>query len=121
MGPTAPGKSALAMTLAREFEGEIVSVDSAQVYRGMDVGTAKPGADERARVPHHLIDVIDPVDSYSAAQFRSDALPLIGAIAARGRIPLLAGGTMLYFKALLVGLSELPSSDPAVRAHIDAE
>jgi tRNA dimethylallyltransferase len=121
MGPTASGKSALAMELASRVPVEIVSVDSAQVYRGMDVGTAKPGAADRARVPHHLIDIIDPTESYSAAQFRSDALGLIADIAARGRTPLLVGGTMLYFKALLEGLSELPSSDPAVRADIDGE
>ena len=121
MGPTASGKSALAMELASRFPMEIVSVDSAQVYRGMDVGTAKPGAEDRARVPHHLIDIIDPTESYSAAQFRADALALIGAIAARGRMPLLVGGTMLYFKALLEGLSELPSSDRAVRADIDEQ
>jgi tRNA dimethylallyltransferase len=121
MGPTASGKSALAMELASRLPVEIVSVDSAQVYRGMDVGTAKPGAADRVRVPHHLIDIIDPTESYSAAQFRSDALELIRAIAARGRTPLLVGGTMLYFKALLEGLSELPSSDAAVRADIDEE
>src|SRR5581483_5633494 len=121
MGPTASGKSALAMRLAEKLPVEIVSVDSAQVYRGMDVGTAKPGAAERARVPHHLIDIIDPTEVYSAAAFRTDALRLIGEISARGRVPLLVGGTMLYFKALLEGLSDLPSSDPAVRAKIDEE
>jgi tRNA dimethylallyltransferase len=120
MGPTASGKSALAMQLASRLPVEIVSVDSAQVYRGMDVGTAKPGAEDRARVAHHLVDVIDPTESYSAAQFRADALKLIDEIRARGRLPLLVGGTMLYFKALLEGLSDLPSSDPAVRAEIDA-
>jgi tRNA dimethylallyltransferase len=121
MGPTASGKSALAMQLASRLPVEIVSVDSAQVYRGMDVGTAKPGAEERSRVPHHLIDIIDPTESYSAAAFRTDALRLIEDIFARGRVPLLVGGTMLYFKALLEGLSDLPSSDPAVRERIDAE
>jgi tRNA dimethylallyltransferase len=121
MGPTASGKSALAMEIASRMPVEIVSVDSAQVYRDMDVGTAKPGAEDRARVPHHLIDIVDPTESYSAAQFRSDALGLIAAIGTRGRTPLLVGGTMLYFKALLEGLSELPSSDPATRASIDAE
>ena len=121
LGPTASGKSTLALELAARLPVEIVSVDSAQVYRGMDVGTAKPGADERARVPHHLLDIIDPTQTYSAAQFRSDSLALIEAIASRGRTPLLVGGTMLYFKALLEGLSELPSSDAAVRARIDAE
>jgi tRNA dimethylallyltransferase len=121
MGPTASGKSALALEIARHFPVEIVSVDSAQVYRDMNVGTAKPGTAERAAVPHHLIDIIDPTQAYSAAQFRSDATALMQAIAARGRIPLLAGGTMLYYKALREGLSELPQSDAAVRAGIDAE
>jgi len=96
-------------------------VDSAQIYRGMDIGTAKPSVAERRSVPHHLIDIVDPTGSYSAAQFRSDAVRLISEIAARGRIPLLVGGTMLYFKALREGLSELPESDPVVRARIDAE
>ena len=121
MGPTASGKSALAARLADHLPVEIVSVDSAQVYRGMDVGTAKPSASERAAVPHHLIDILDPTESYSAAQFRADALKLIREISARGRTPLLVGGTMLYFKALREGLSDLPDSDPAVRAQIDAE
>lgn len=121
MGPTASGKSALAATLAGRFPVEIVSVDSAQVYRGMDIGTAKPSAAERAAVPHHLVDILDPTESYSAAQFCGDAVGLIREIAARGRTPLLVGGTMLYFKALREGLSELPESDPAVRAQIDAE
>jgi tRNA dimethylallyltransferase len=121
MGPTASGKSALAMRVAERLPVEIVSVDSAQVYRGMDVGTAKPSPEERARVPHHLIDIIDPTQAYSAAAFRADALRLIGEISARGHVPLLVGGTMLYFKALLGGLSDLPSSDPDVRAEIDGE
>ncbi|MGB7542654.1 MAG: tRNA (adenosine(37)-N6)-dimethylallyltransferase MiaA [Burkholderiales bacterium] len=121
IGPTASGKTALAIELARRFPVEIISVDSAQVYRGMNIGTAKPGTAERAAVPHHLIDIIDPAQSYSAAQFRSDALALMHAVSARGRVPLLVGGTMLYFKALREGLSELPQSDPAVRAEIDAE
>jgi tRNA dimethylallyltransferase len=121
LGPTASGKSTLALALAARLPVEIVSVDSAQVYRGMDVGTAKPGADERARVPHHLIDIVEPTQSYSAAAFRADALGLVEAISARGRIPVLVGGTMLYFRALLEGLSELPSSDVSVRARIDAE
>src|SRR5512146_848686 len=121
MGPTASGKTDLALEIARRFPVEIISVDSAQVYRGMDVGTAKPGAAERAAVAHHLIDVIDPDHSYSAAQFRADAIRLIGEIAARGRVPLLAGGTMLYFKALREGLSTLPQADAAVRAAIEAE
>ena len=121
MGPTASGKSALAAALAGHFPVEIISVDSAQIYRGMDIGTAKPSVAERRSVPHHLIDIVDPTGSYSAAQFRSDAVRLISEIAARGRIPLLVGGTMLYFKALREGLSELPESDAALRARIDAE
>jgi tRNA dimethylallyltransferase len=121
MGPTGSGKTQLAMELARSFPVEIVSVDSAQVYRGMDVGTAKPSEVDRRTVPHHLIDVIDPTETYSAARFRSDALHRMQEIAARGRIPLLAGGTMLYFKALREGLSELPESDANVRENIEAE
>ena len=121
MGPTASGKSALAATLAGHFPVEIISVDSAQIYRGMDIGTAKPSVAERRSVPHHLIDIVDPTGSYSAAQFRSDAVRLISEIAARSRIPLLVGGTMLYFKTLREGLSELPESDAALRARIAAE
>ena len=121
MGPTASGKSALAATLAGDFPVEIISVDSAQIYRGMDIGTAKPSVAERERVQHHLIDIIDPTESYSAGRFRADALRLMKEIAERGRIPLLAGGTMLYFKALREGLSELPESDARVRAQLDAE
>jgi len=121
MGPTASGKSALAATLARRFPVEIVSVDSAQVYRGMDIGTAKPSAAERAQVPDHLIDILDPTERYSAAQFCGNAVELIREVSARGRTPLLVGGTMLYFKALREGLSELPESDAALRARIDAE
>jgi tRNA dimethylallyltransferase len=121
MGPTASGKSALSAMLAGHFPAEIVSVDSAQVYRGMDIGTAKPSAAERAALPHHLIDILDPTESYSAARFRIDAVRLVREISARGRTPLLVGGTMLYFKALREGLSELPESDAAVRAQIDAE
>ena len=121
MGPTASGKTALAMALARELDVEIVSVDSAQVYRDMNVGTAKPTEDERAAVPHHLIDIIPPTEAYSAARFRENALVLARDIAARGRLPLLVGGTMLYFKALRDGLSELPQANPAIRAAIDAE
>ncbi len=120
MGPTASGKSALALALAERFRCEIVSVDSAQVYRGMDIGTAKPDRGTRARVPHHLLDLIDPTESYSAARFRADALTAVAAIRARGRIPLLVGGTMLYFKALLEGLSALPPADPQVRARLEA-
>jgi len=120
MGPTASGKSALALALAQRIRIEIVSVDSAQVFRGMDIGTAKPDAATRALVPHHLIDIIDPTSAYSAARFRADALVVIAAIRARGNVPLLVGGTMLYFKALREGLSALPPADAAVRARIDA-
>jgi tRNA dimethylallyltransferase len=120
MGPTASGKSALAMALARELDGEIVTVDSAQVYRGMDVGTAKPSAEERAQVPHHLIDVVDPTEAYSAARFVADAQRAIADVRSRGRVPILAGGTMLYFKALTEGLSSLPRADPGMRATLDA-
>jgi tRNA dimethylallyltransferase len=121
MGPTASGKSAMALDIAARFPVEIVSVDSAQVYRDMDLGTAKPTAAERAAAPHHLIDIIAPGESYSAAQFRSDAARLMQEITGRGRIPLLVGGTMLYFKALREGLSNLPPADAAVRAAIEAE
>ena len=119
MGPTASGKSAAALALAQRLDCEIVSVDSAQVYRHMDIGTAKPDAAARAQAPHHLIDVVDPHESYSAARFRDDALALMREITERGRIPLLVGGTMLYFKALTEGLNELPEADPAVRLVID--
>lgn len=121
MGPTATGKSALAVALAEALGGEIVTVDSAQVYRGMDIGTAKPDAATRARVPHHLIDLIDPTQAYSAARFCADATEAMAAIRMRGRLPILAGGTMLYFKALTEGLSALPRADPAIRAAIDAQ
>lgn len=120
LGPTASGKTAVALALARRFPAEIVSVDSAQVYRGMDVGTAKPTAAERAEVPHHLIDVVEPTEAYSAGRFRDDASALIAAIRARGRLPILAGGTMLYFRALTRGLAELPRADAAVRAELEA-
>jgi tRNA dimethylallyltransferase len=119
MGPTASGKSALALELAHSLGAEIVSVDSAQVYRHMDIGTAKPDAAARARVPHHLIDLVDPHESYSAARFRDDALAAMREVTERGRIPLLVGGTMLYFKALTEGLNELPEADPTVRLVID--
>jgi len=121
MGPTASGKSALALALAQRFDGEIVSVDSAQVYRGMDIGTAKPSRDERAAVPHHLLDLLDPTQSYSAAMFVRDAQAAVAGIRARGRLPILAGGTMLYFKALQQGLSALPVADPGMRAALDAQ
>lgn len=120
-GPTASGKTACALALAAELPVEIISVDSALVYVGMDIGTAKPSAAELAAVPHHLIDILDPAQSYSAARFVADAQALITQIAARGRMPLLVGGTMLYFKALLEGLDELPLADAAVRAALEAE
>ncbi|URI11655.1 tRNA (adenosine(37)-N6)-dimethylallyltransferase MiaA [Aquincola tertiaricarbonis] len=120
-GPTASGKTAIALALAAEVPVEIISVDSALVYRGMDIGTAKPSAAEQAAVPHHLIDLIDPLEAYSAAQFVADARRLIGEIRGRGRWPLLVGGTMLYFKALIEGLDTLPAADPALRAALDAE
>lgn len=115
MGPTACGKTSLGIKLARALNTEIISVDSALVYRGMDIGTAKPDEQEREGIVHHLIDIRDPAESYSAADFRQDALRLIEDIQSRGKIPLLVGGTMLYFKALLSGISDLPASDPAVR------
>ena len=120
-GPTASGKSAVAMAFARAHGAEIISVDSAQIYRGMDIGTAKPSATERAEVPHHLIDVLDPTQAYSAARFCADAKRLIADINARGHIALLVGGTMLYFKALREGLDALPEADAGVRAALDAE
>jgi tRNA dimethylallyltransferase len=119
LGPTASGKTAVALALARRMPVEIVSVDSAQVYRGMDVGTAKPGAAERARVPHHLIDIVEPTHAYSAGRFRDDALRLVREIDARGRVPVLAGGTMMYFRALTRGLAELPPAQPRIRAQIE--
>ena len=121
LGPTASGKSALALRLAEKHPIEIVSVDSAQVYRGMDIGTAKPGAAERARVPHHLIDLLNPDERYSAGQFRADAIRAIGDILQRDRIPLLVGGTMLYYRALVAGLDALPAADPHTRAAISEE
>jgi tRNA dimethylallyltransferase len=120
-GPTAAGKTGLALALARAWPVEIVSVDSALVYRGMDIGTAKPDAAERAAAPHHLLDVIEPEEAYSAARFVADARRLVDEIRARGRWPLLVGGTMMYFKALVDGLDEMPAADPAIRAAIDAE
>jgi len=118
-GPTCAGKTALALDLAERYPVEIVSVDSAQVYRGMDVGTSKPSAAVRAQVPHHLIDVCDPAERYSAGRFRRDALALVPAIRARGRVPLLVGGTMLYFRALTRGIAPLPEAQPELRAQID--
>jgi tRNA dimethylallyltransferase len=120
MGPTGSGKTALACRLARRFPSEVVSVDAAQVYRGLDIGTAKAGPEERRVCPHHLLDIRDPDETYSAAEFRSDALRLIEEIRARGRLPLLVGGTMFYFHALLHGLPSMPRSDPALRADIEA-
>ncbi len=120
-GPTASGKSAASLLIAQHVKVEIISVDSALVYQGMDIGTAKPTLQEQAQVPHHLIDIIDPNARYSAAQFVADATPLIAQIQARGALPLLVGGTMLYFKALLNGLDEMPAANLAVRAQIDAE
>ncbi|OHC64689.1 MAG: tRNA (adenosine(37)-N6)-dimethylallyltransferase MiaA [Rhodocyclales bacterium GWA2_65_19] len=121
MGPTASGKTGVAVELAQRLPVELISVDSALVYRGMDIGTAKPDAATLARAPHHLIDIIDPTEVYSAAAFRRDALRLMAEITAKGKIPLLVGGTMLYFKALREGLSPLPQADAAVRAELDAE
>ena len=121
LGPTACGKSALAMALAAQLPLEIVSVDSAQVYRGMDIGTAKPGAQERARVPHHLLDLREPDQPYSAADFVRDATRAIGEIRRRGHLPLAVGGTMLYARALCGGLSDLPAADAAVRSRIEAQ
>ena len=121
MGPTASGKSALAMELVQRLPCDIISVDSALVYRGMDIGTAKPTATELALAPHRLIDLLDPAQAYSAADFCRDALREMAAITAAGRIPLLVGGTMLYYKALLDGLSPLPEADPQIRAQIEAE
>lgn len=121
MGPTASGKSAYALELAQRLDGEIVSVDSALVYRGLDIGAAKPTRDELAQVPHHLIDLREPWQPYSAAEFALDARKAIDAIVAKGKLPILAGGTGLYFRALLDGLAEMPDADEAMRAAIAAE
>ena len=121
MGPTASGKTGLAVELARRLPLEIVSVDSALVYRGMDIGTAKPPSGLRAEIPHHLIDLLDPAEAYSAGRFRRDALAAMAEIHGRGRVPLLVGGTMLYFRALQQGLATLPAADPELRAEIDRE
>ena len=121
MGPTASGKTAAALAIARERPVEIISVDSALVYRGMDIGTAKPSREELASVPHHLIDIIDPLDSYSVMQFRTDTLRLVADITARGSLPLLVGGTMMYFKGLTDGLDDLPTADAALRVRLDEE
>lgn len=121
MGPTASGKTDLAVELVQRLPLDIVSVDSAMVYRGMDIGTAKPGPEILAAAPHRLIDLCDPSESYSAARFRADALAAMAQIVARGRVPLLVGGTMLYFRALQQGLAALPDADPAVRARLEAQ
>jgi tRNA dimethylallyltransferase len=121
MGPTASGKTALALDWAQRFDGEIISVDSALVYRGLDIGAAKPDAEERASVPHHLIDIRDPWQTYSAAEFAEDARKAIEDVTSRGKLPILAGGTGLYFRALLQGLSPMPEADAATRAGIEAE
>jgi tRNA dimethylallyltransferase len=121
MGPTASGKTAAALAIARAMPVEIISVDSALVYREMDIGTAKPSAEELASAPHHLIDIIDPLESYSVMQFREDAIRLVAEIQARGRLPLLVGGTMMYFKGLTDGLDDLPTADAEVRARIELE
>ncbi len=119
-GPTGSGKSDWALRLAQQLPVEIIAVDSAQVFRGMDVGTAKPGPEARAAVPHHLLDILDPAQTYSAGQFAQDAVALIGQIRARGNIPLLVGGTMLYLRALRYGLARLPRASPQIRRAIDA-
>ncbi|MEN3160192.1 tRNA (adenosine(37)-N6)-dimethylallyltransferase MiaA [Alkalimonas sp. NCh-2] len=121
MGPTAAGKTALALALAAERPVDIISVDSALIYRGMDIGTAKPTVEELAQAPHYLIDIKDPAEAYSAADFRSDALACIEQSRQRGRLPVLVGGTMLYFKALLEGISPLPAADPVMRAQLESE
>ena len=121
MGPTASGKTDLAIALCEHLPCDIISVDSALIYRGMDIGTAKPSAEELARAPHRLIDICDPAESYSAADFRRDALAEMKKITEAGRIPLLVGGTMMYFKALLHGMSGLPSADPGLRARLERE
>lgn len=120
-GPTASGKTAAALAIAKEHAVEIISVDSALVYRGMDIGTAKPTAAELAAVPHHLINIRDPLQAYSAAEFVTDAQRLIGEIHARGHLPLLVGGTMLYFKALIEGIDDMPKADPAIRVVLEEE
>jgi len=120
LGPTASGKSRLALELGARHALEIVSMDSGQVYRGMDIGTAKPSMEERARIPHHLVDLVEPTQSYSAGRFRADCVRAIEEILGRGRIPLVVGGTMLYYKALAHGIDALPAAEPGLRAQIDA-
>ena len=121
LGPTASGKSALAMKFAAKLPVEIISIDSAQVYRGMDIGTAKPSAAERRSVAHHLIDILDPTERYSAGRFRDDAVRIAQDVLARGKTPLLVGGTMLYYRALAEGLDDVPPADPEIRLEIDRE
>ncbi|MFK3793711.1 tRNA (adenosine(37)-N6)-dimethylallyltransferase MiaA [Pseudomonas piscis] len=121
MGPTAAGKTDLAIELTKVLPCELISVDSALVYRGMDIGTAKPSKELLAQFPHRLIDILDPAESYSAADFRTDALAAMADITARGKIPLLVGGTMLYYKALLEGLADMPPADPRIRAELEEE
>jgi len=121
MGPTASGKTALSVQLAQKLNAEIISVDSALVFKGMDIGTAKPTLEERAGIPHHLIDILDPAESFSTGAFRWQALALMADITARGKLPLLVGGTMLYFNALYHGLAQLPRADDAVRAQLNAQ
>ena len=121
MGPTASGKSLLAVQLAQALNGEIISVDSALIYRGMNIGTAKPGLAERGGIPHHLIDILDPSEAFSTGQFRTQALQLMAEISGRGRLPILTGGTMLYFRALTQGIAELPEADSKIRARLDRE
>ncbi|MDA0150520.1 tRNA (adenosine(37)-N6)-dimethylallyltransferase MiaA [Vibrio sp. LaRot3] len=121
MGPTASGKTELAIRLRQKYPVEIISVDSALIYQGMDIGTAKPDAEEQALAPHRLIDILDPAQAYSAADFRRDALKEMNDIVAQGKIPLLVGGTMLYYKALLEGLSPLPAANPEIRQQIEQE
>jgi len=121
MGPTASGKTALAMELFKQLPSELISVDSALIYQGMDIGTAKPTAEELAEAPHHLIDILDPAEAYSAADFRTDALRLIADIHSRGKTAILVGGTMLYYRTLLQGMSPLPSADEQIRAQIELE
>ncbi|OJA04046.1 tRNA (adenosine(37)-N6)-dimethylallyltransferase MiaA [Halomonas sp. QHL1] len=121
MGPTAAGKTDTAMALHERLGHELISVDSAMVYRGMDIGSAKPSAAELAHAPHHLIDIRDPAEPYSAADFRVDALSLMRQISAAGRVPLLVGGTMLYYKRLIEGVANMPSADPAIRQQLEAQ
>ncbi len=121
LGPSSSGNSDLAIRVATKLGGEVVSLDSALIYRGMDIGTAKPTMEERAGIPHHLIDICDPAESYSAARFRTDCIATVGEITARGRVPIICGGTMLYYKTLVEGISPVPATDPAVRARVSAE